>query len=173
MTDDINDLLKERGGTHGHWPAQAGVSEAIWQLMKSTGKPYTASQAQALHMIATKLGRIITGDDSEPDHWRDIAGYATLAANELEPKLAPGFTMEGLRKAAEAQKRAVDGPFPPQPYRDADLNPYAPYSPPQPRAAATAQELAPGAIVQPWLKGEQGVLRSEGYVEPYNPTARR
>ena len=35
-------------------------------------------------MIAHKLGRICAGDPDFPDHYKDIAGYATLVAKELE-----------------------------------------------------------------------------------------
>jgi hypothetical protein len=40
--------------------------------------------AETLDMIAHKIGRIIAGNAAEPDHWRDIAGYAQLVANRLE-----------------------------------------------------------------------------------------
>jgi hypothetical protein len=40
--------------------------------------------AETLSMIAHKIGRIIAGNPEEPDHWRDIAGYAQLVANRLE-----------------------------------------------------------------------------------------
>lgn len=32
----------------------------------------------ALTMIMGKITRILGGNASEPDHWRDIVGYATL-----------------------------------------------------------------------------------------------
>ena len=38
----------------------------------------------ALDMIFHKLARIGCGNNREIDHWRDIAGYATLVENELE-----------------------------------------------------------------------------------------
>jgi len=106
---DIKDLLKERGGTHGHWALQSRISENLWQIMLSTDKAYSPSQAQALHMICTKLGRIAAGNEDEIDHWKDIAGYATLVANDLEPKLAEGFSMERANTAAEAQTKAAHG----------------------------------------------------------------
>jgi hypothetical protein len=30
-----------------------------------------------------KMSRILCGNPNEPDHWRDIAGYATLIENIL------------------------------------------------------------------------------------------
>lgn len=40
-------------------------------------------QSESLDMIAHKIGRIIAGDPNVEDHWRDIAGYATLVADRL------------------------------------------------------------------------------------------
>lgn len=33
-------------------------------------------------MILHKCGRILSGDPNEPDHWRDIEGYARIANKE-------------------------------------------------------------------------------------------
>jgi DNA primase len=41
-------------------------------------------QREALEMIAQKISRALHGNPHEVDHWRDIAGYATLVVNELE-----------------------------------------------------------------------------------------
>lgn len=39
---------------------------------------------EALAMIATKIARIVNGNSDDPDHWRDIAGYAELVVHHLE-----------------------------------------------------------------------------------------
>lgn len=45
--------------------------------------PYlTPTQLESLDMILHKCGRILSGDPNEPDHWRDIEGYARLANKE-------------------------------------------------------------------------------------------
>ena len=46
----------------------------------------TPSQHEALFMVLHKVARIVNGDFNYDDSWRDIAGYATLVANELEGK---------------------------------------------------------------------------------------
>lgn len=84
--NDIEDLLKKRGSVHGDWSEQSAISEAIWRQILSTDKPFPAGMSQALHMIATKLGRIVAGDEYEIDHWKDLAGYATLVVRQLEIK---------------------------------------------------------------------------------------
>jgi hypothetical protein len=40
-------------------------------------------QRETLDMIAHKIGRILAGDPNVEDHWKDIAGYATLSADRV------------------------------------------------------------------------------------------
>ena len=47
------------------------------------GLPYlSATQLESMDLILTKIARILSGDPNEPDHWRDIEGYARLANKE-------------------------------------------------------------------------------------------
>ena len=87
---DINSILTERGKTHGKFWEHARVSQELkgaisWHFHTH---PNTLSyqQLEALEMICHKIARIVAGDPDFADHWRDIAGYATLVANELEAK---------------------------------------------------------------------------------------
>lgn len=87
---DVDDILQTRNSTHGDWAAQAQLSEVLWQnilmgiAQTNDGQiTLTPSQSQSLHMICTKMSRIACGNPNEPDHWDDIAGYATLAAREV------------------------------------------------------------------------------------------
>ena len=95
---EIKDILEERGKTHGDFRDVAELSQALKsELRKHTAKmsdraPFsnskskTNSQCEALDNIAQKMARIVCGNPNEPDHWRDIAGYALLIVNELEQK---------------------------------------------------------------------------------------
>jgi DNA repair ATPase RecN len=47
----------------------------------------TPSQREALDMIQHKIGRILNGDQTYDDSWKDIAGYATLIVNELNGEI--------------------------------------------------------------------------------------
>ena len=38
-------------------------------------------------MIQHKIGRILNGDQTYDDSWKDIAGYATLIVNELNGEI--------------------------------------------------------------------------------------
>ena len=40
-------------------------------------------QAEALEQIATKIGRLLSGDSKHADHWKDIQGYAKLVEDRL------------------------------------------------------------------------------------------
>ena len=85
MPEPITELLVERGQTHGDWVYQALVSQQIKFLFRDTSNwsDLTEGQREAMEMFAVKLSRILSGNPDEPDHWRDIAGYATLVAERL------------------------------------------------------------------------------------------
>jgi len=61
----------------------------------------TDPQVTSLEMIALKVTRILQGDNNHVDSWRDIAGYAELAAIEIEK----------AERALEESLQIVDGAF--------------------------------------------------------------
>lgn len=77
-------LLEERAKTHGDYNETARTAQKLKDLFRYhafAGK-FTPKQIESLDMIATKLARLLHGDINEPDHFRDIAGYALLAIGE-------------------------------------------------------------------------------------------
>lgn len=77
---NTQELLNERGNTHGAFTSNARVAQAIKDAM-STGDNIdllTDVHKEALSMIAHKMARIVSGDPFFDDHWDDIAGYASL-----------------------------------------------------------------------------------------------
>ena len=78
-------LLNEREKTHGDWSRTAWTAQQIKRMWPASDK-LQPGQREALDMIATKIARIVCGNPNEPDHWRDIAGYATLVAGNLDDK---------------------------------------------------------------------------------------
>ena len=88
MTTDINALLAERGKTHGDYMTHATITQDLKRVMQHHANDLDRrlgdDMQETLEMIAHKIGRIIAGNPAEPDHWRDIAGYAQLVANRLE-----------------------------------------------------------------------------------------
>jgi hypothetical protein len=87
MTTDINVLLAERGKTHGDYEIHAAITQDLKRVMRNhvcdLDRGLDDDMQETLEMIAHKIGRIIAGNPAEPDHWRDIAGYAQLVANRL------------------------------------------------------------------------------------------
>jgi hypothetical protein len=79
-------LVVERGRTHGDFDENAAVAQALKAAMRRSAgwQRLNAAQAEALEMIAHKIGRILAGDPGFRDHWADIAGYATLVADRCE-----------------------------------------------------------------------------------------
>jgi hypothetical protein len=84
---DVVELLDTRAKTHGDYVNVARLAQVIKMDLRYYGVKHEAlsmSQKEALDMIASKIGRILSGDPNEVDHWRDIAGYAQLVVRELE-----------------------------------------------------------------------------------------
>lgn len=81
----IQDTLNERAKTHGDFEANAAIMQDLKDRMKFSENWDTMpkSQKEALEMIQHKIGRILSGNSNEPDHWKDIAGYSTLVFNIL------------------------------------------------------------------------------------------
>lgn len=82
----INDTLNQRAKTHGSFIDNGFIMQTLKNVMRNYGKNWInlpLEQREALEMIQHKIGRILSGNPSEPDHWRDIAGYASLIENIL------------------------------------------------------------------------------------------
>lgn len=80
-------LLEERQSTHGSFTNNAEISQDLKSIIHSAISDLgeaTPVQKEAIDMICLKLSRIASGQAHFKDHWDDISGYATLAANELE-----------------------------------------------------------------------------------------
>lgn len=92
---DINATLAERHKTHGTFSENAS---AYSDLMRASNVNFVFKYPNdpvgddikdcdtarvGLIYILLKISRIVTGNWREVDHWRDIAGYATLVARRL------------------------------------------------------------------------------------------
>ena len=79
-------LLNTREATRGDYGVNAGVSQSIKSVFQGSPEYLTklsSEQKESAELIATKFGRIIAGDPNNPEHWEDIAGYASLIAERL------------------------------------------------------------------------------------------
>lgn len=73
-------LLQERGSTHGDFTDNARISQEIKRVMYSS-KNWNEMHdihREALEYIAGKIGRILSGQWDFQDSYDDIAGYAQL-----------------------------------------------------------------------------------------------
>lgn len=76
----VSPILEERGRTHGDVEEQADIYDRMIRIMEPyfIAKAINPVQKQSLRVIALKMSRIIAGNPNEPDHWKDIEGYAKL-----------------------------------------------------------------------------------------------
>ena len=79
----MTDLLNDRQKTHGDYYDTASTAQALKDEMRrgKNWKILDDMQRETLEMIATKIGRILSGDPHEVDHWKDGAGYFQLIVN--------------------------------------------------------------------------------------------
>jgi hypothetical protein len=79
-------VIEERAETHGDFAETAYLAQALKSVMhRASNWPLLLpQQREALDHNATKVARILSGDPNEPDHWRDIAGYARLGQHAAE-----------------------------------------------------------------------------------------
>lgn len=86
---DIDKILAERAKTHGDYTEHAQCTQDIMLiLMLHRNWIYLSpDQKETLHMIAHKMGRVVTGNPNVADHWDDIAGYAKLSADRVRVRL--------------------------------------------------------------------------------------
>lgn len=85
---DVNETLNSRASTHGDFRDNGRIMQRLKFLMRTEGINWQRGKLddfhqEALDMIQHKIGRILSGNPNEPDHWHDIAGYATLVENIL------------------------------------------------------------------------------------------
>lgn len=87
QVSNVVDLLTARGSTHGKFSDNARISQQLkdYYRLQVGYQDLTDIDREALDNIAIKQSRILSGGGTgsrNVDNWDDIAGYATLAANE-------------------------------------------------------------------------------------------
>lgn len=87
--DATEQLITERGSRYGKFKDGAEIMQELKFVMREVDGWHnlTSSQREALDMIQHKIGRILNGDPTYDDSWKDIAGYATLIVNELNGEI--------------------------------------------------------------------------------------
>jgi len=82
---DLESILEDRGRDYGDFSKQAYITQIYKGIQRENQvTKLNASQQEALDMIFGKICRIVNGNPNKKDSWADIAGYATLVANQLK-----------------------------------------------------------------------------------------
>lgn len=82
MADSIHQTLEDREKEYGDYAKKARL---IQDLLNTINKPHhnvrlhDPAHMETIHMIFHKLARVLIGNEDNPDHWHDIAGYAMLS----------------------------------------------------------------------------------------------
>ena len=95
----VTDTLNEREKTYGDFGKLAQAVQAFKSVCRAAPSwpAMTATQRESSEMIMLKMVRLLYGDPFHFDSWHDIAGYATLAAEEFgkkQPMVAAGDPKE-------------------------------------------------------------------------------
>jgi hypothetical protein len=82
---EVDQILRERGSQYGTFGEVALVAQNIKSAMRHSPnwQRLPADMREALEMIAAKSARILCGDPTHLDSWRDIEGYAKLISERL------------------------------------------------------------------------------------------
>lgn len=109
----ISDVLNERENQYGDFATLAPMAQTLKRIFRQApgaGK-LTDVQVEVLENIAVKLARILNGNPLIADNWQDIAGYASLAHEELmhaaQPPAQPVKTPVIKPNSYEAVEDAV------------------------------------------------------------------
>lgn len=107
----MSDILDEREKTHGDYYRVAMMAQELKDVMRrgKNWKTLDDTQRETLEMIASKIGRILSGNPHEVDHWRDIVGYAALIERWLTSCTASGG---GPTRRPAASSPATPAPSP-------------------------------------------------------------
>lgn len=83
----VEATLTDRESKYGSWKINAGTAQRLKSAMRESPgwAKLEPHQRESLEMIATKVGRLLSGDPQNADSWHDISGYAGLSERELVP----------------------------------------------------------------------------------------
>lgn len=81
----IDETLAERGKRYGEFASHARITQNIKRAMQDSENwlRLDDDMREALEMLAHKVGRILNGDPTYDDSWRDAAGYCALVEKRL------------------------------------------------------------------------------------------
>ena len=81
----VEKTLEQRDSVYGGFINNASIAQRLKSVMRSASNWYELSydKREALEQIASKIGRILTGDPEYVDNWHDLQGYPKLVEQRL------------------------------------------------------------------------------------------
>lgn len=80
----VDDTLNQRQSQYGDFSKVAEATQGLMFVANSYSyQNMSDSQKEAIHMIFSKISRLLNGDPNHVDSWHDIAGYATLVVKDI------------------------------------------------------------------------------------------
>lgn len=80
----IDETLVERQSSYGCYEDVAHITQEILKSLRAGRyEEMPATHKEAMHMIASKMARLVNGDFNHKDSWHDIGGYAKLVEGLL------------------------------------------------------------------------------------------
>ena len=77
--------LAERQSTYGNFSKVAEMTQGLLFVMSRYGyNDMPDTHKESIHMIASKIARIVNGDNNHLDSWHDIGGYSKLIENLIK-----------------------------------------------------------------------------------------
>ncbi len=100
----VEKTLEVRETRYGDFSENALYAQRIKEIMRITRAWPTLQpfQREALELIASKIGRMLSGDPNYADNWHDLAGYATLAEQRLGAEPCPADTTTSTKKPTKS-----------------------------------------------------------------------
>lgn len=83
--ETTDELLEERGKTHGEFSENARVGQALKKILYSGSNwaNRTDTEKEAMEYICQKMARAVTAPNYHGDNFADICGYSQLVVDRL------------------------------------------------------------------------------------------
>src|SRR5689334_2042453 len=73
-------LIEERGKRHGDFELTSKIYGELFEIcLPMLSKPENAPLRYSMCNVLNKLARVIAGEATYDDHWRDVKGYGAIA----------------------------------------------------------------------------------------------
>ena len=86
VESNVEQTLIDRESTYGSFSDVADTTSKLMGILLNSknGQILPCTHQEALHMICSKMARIVNGDCNYKDNWHDIGGYAKLIENLID-----------------------------------------------------------------------------------------